>query len=226
LVTGCGRSGTQYLARILQHLKLRATHEQVYRSDVTLESFSIKTMDGRWKERDSLIEVSWLAAPFVEKQSSNVTVWHQVRDPLKVVRCWASHGYLNAARVKHVAPTPETGPFVHRFLPECELGSDLERAVQYVLRWNGLAEATRWQGNHCRYQVEWLGPTRLVKLLDQAGFLIPLSRAQKAFQEVQPGIGGCVPSQHIDLTWKQVEAVAGGKQLKEMAEEYGYNTHD
>lgn len=225
LVTGCGRSGTQYLTRVLQNLRLRVTHEQVYRQDLSLDSFSIQAMEGRWRERETKIEVSWLAAPFVGRQPKDVIIWHQLRDPLKVVRCWTSHGYLNPERIQQVQPVPVVGEYIQQFLPQCACSSDLTRAVQYVLGWNRLiAKGMEDRLQACRYRIEELHASQLQDLLLEAGHQVKLSRIEAALTEVQPGIGGCNPNQHRELTWKQIRDVAGGVALQELAELYGYVT--
>ncbi len=225
LITGCGRSGTQWIARLLKELHLPVTHEQVYRQDLQPDTFNIKAMEGRWLEKETSIEVSWLAGPFVKQQPDDVFVWHQLRDPLKVVRCWASHGYLNTEAIKTVHPPLAVGAYIHQFLPECSIGTDLQRAVQYVLKWTRLIVRTVDSRIYAeRYRVEDLTSEDIWMLLWDVGHHYKLSRIKEAFTEIQPGVGGCNPSQHIELTWKQIEEVAGGKELRELAETYGYDT--
>ena len=223
LITGCGRAGTQYITRLLQNLRLRATHEQIYRHDLTPGSFTVEGMDARWLEKETVIEASWLAAPFAIRQPNDVIVWHQMRDPLKVVRCWASHVHLlNQKWLDQERQPSMMGRYIHQFLPECAQGSDLERAVWYVLHWNLLAEQSA-HGSYRSYRVEDLNPEMLgYMLFDAFGFMFTPERLQQAFIEVMPGTGGCLPGSHIELTWEQIEQVEGGKELRELARAYGY----
>lgn len=214
VVTGCGRSGTQYVARLLAACGFRSAHESVFKHDLEPNDYDRDLADSRWRDID--MEVSWLAAPFVSKLAPDVFVWHQTRDPIKVVRCWAHHRLLT-----HVQPVLQ---FVNKALPETAHGSQVERAVQYVLGWNELIERQKTDGRYVRFAVEKLTPERLGLMLYLAGHRLPDAFIANAMRRVPVGTGAC--GQHNDgdgPSWSEIVAVPGGRALSDMAERYGYD---
>lgn len=212
LVTGTGRAGTQYTARLLSHVGFNATHEKIYRHDFTPSS--------DWGNVRA--ESSWLAGAFLPFLPSDVIVWHQLRDPLKVVRCWAEHRLLTDGE-HHQPPTPVPA-FIHRHLPETSQGNDLERAVAYVSGWNKKIEA--WgeanRGRFMRYRVEDLDSNRFWSILFMSGVKVSGDVCDDALASVPKGLGGCRHDPATDLRWKSVRAVYGGESLAEQAERWGY----
>jgi hypothetical protein len=73
IVTGCGRSGTNYMAEILDAAGLRCGHERVF------------TVLGPQPARELDAESSWYAAPYLDLQDESTKVLHIVRDPSRVV---------------------------------------------------------------------------------------------------------------------------------------------
>lgn len=75
IVTGCGRSGTKWAAQALTAAGLPCGHEIVFHPRVR------RPMWSRWVPG----EASWLAVPYLGRLGG-VTVVHQVRHPLDVIR--------------------------------------------------------------------------------------------------------------------------------------------
>lgn len=222
VVTGCGRAGTQYIARLLAYCNLRVTHEGVFRPDLDASLPPSPTeIEPRWNDpkdpRFKLdVEVSWLAVPFITSSLSEKTVvWHQVRDLRKVVRCWAQHDMASVGTVAQ---------FVQNALPNLP-DDPLERAVAYVLKWNTWVEYACWYGNnYYRHKVEDLTPELLQAKLYVSGVPVQLSQTQTAFQEIPPGTGGC-PGGHKELNWSQIMKCKHGPALANMARRYGYEVN-
>ncbi len=116
LITGCGRSGTGYMALFLKRSGLRIKHEHMGE-------------DG---------SVSWLMAADVEKAPwgplyKNYTfshVFHQVRDPLKVIQ-----SYYNV-------PPGATWEWISYVIPEIKMeDSKLTKCAKYWYYWNLMAES-------------------------------------------------------------------------------------
>lgn len=207
VVTGCGRSGTQYTALVLQRLGLKATHEKVFKPDLDpLQPPSPKEINDRFEEAGSDIEVSWMAAPFLKQLPDDVEVWFQLRDPLKIVRCWKSHYIISVPN--------DCGRLIRRALPECNHGSEFERSIQYVLGWNRLIESSGRVKYKYRIEDSIAG--------DWAGLL---GTNGQNFEEVLRGVtndvGKCVDP-HPELTWQEVRMQPGGVELANLAACQGY----
>lgn len=222
VVTGCGRAGTQYTARLLGYCKLRVTHEGIFRPDLDASLPPTPAeMEPRWNDpKDPTnklnVEVSWLAVPFLTSSLPDRTVvWHQVRDPRKVARCWAQHDMAGSGVV---------AAFVQNALPNLP-NDPVERAVAYVLKWNTWAEYACWYSHdYYRHRVEDLTPELLQSKLYVSGFPTQLTQTQIAFQEVPPGTGGCNHG-HRELTWGQIMQCKHGPALANMAKRYGYEVN-
>jgi len=215
LVTGWGRAGTQYAARLLTALGVPCTHEQVYRHDLDpCRPWSAAAeLSDRWRGKPAC--ASWLAVPFLSQLPADVVVWHQRRDPLKVVRCWRDNGLLSN--------DDASARFVRALLPECREGTDLERAVWYCLRWGQMVRAAHWAGDFTLYgyNVEDLNAGRLRGWLAACGHEVSAEAVAGAMAAVPPGIGAC-GRPHGPLTWDEIRAVRGGQELASLARGYGY----
>lgn len=79
LITGIGRSGTGYMARVLSECGLPCGHERV---------FNLHTKDpDDWGSRQA--ESSWLAVPWLGRLlTEDVLVYQLVRDPLRWLDSW------------------------------------------------------------------------------------------------------------------------------------------
>jgi len=223
LITCCGRAGSQYVARLLSACGLFTSHERVYRPDLEPqypERYQLEIQD-RWNGRDAWggrpweACVSWLAAPFLGTLPKDVVAFHQLRDPLKVVRCWASHDLLENAR-------RDVGVFIHAVLPQCNHGSRLERAIQYVLGWTKMIQ----QHDLLCHRVEDFDAARLTAVLRRAELYDFMPHATNAFGELgqDATVGHCPLDMHMRLTWDDIVKESGGKELRELAQHYGYET--
>lgn len=208
LVTGCGRSGTQYTTRLFSTLGLRACHERVYNHETDPSApFDAKRW-GAWQA-----ECSWLAVPHLHSIPDDVIVFHQLRDPRKIVRCWCNHHLLTGEYT--------AAHYIRKVLPECREGSDLERAVCYTLRWNELIERTKLQRRRV-YRIEDLAAEKLRNHLYAAEMDFPLDVIEDAIRNTPTGIGSCHHSPDEGPTWEDILRVPLGRKLHDKAKQWGY----
>lgn len=215
IVTGCGRSGTQWMANVLATLGLASGHERIYTPE--LDPYRMKDqneMENRWRHKDA--EASWLAAAWLDTLPSGAyAVLHQVRHPLLVVRCWNSHRILD-----HEEPA---GRFAHAHAPETRDGPTGDRAVQYVLRWNELVERGGLRHTYFRYRAEDVTPDDLHAIVELCGHQVTKKAVKEALGPEGPSrkAGSC---RHEDpgLNWEWALRHTGGAELKKLAERYGY----
>lgn len=211
IVTGCARSGTQYMRNVLSQLGLRASHEKIYNHDLNPVDYSFDVVEQRWHMIDA--ECSWMAVPFLsDKYQDDLTVFHQLRDPLKILRCFRHTEVLNSHNGAAL--------FVHRLLPECGEGSALQRAVHYILGWWRMMDRV----SAFRYRVETMTANRLHSMLKASGIgNIPLEKVYIVLADVNKNIGTCGHESHkYDLTWDEIRTLDGGDELKRRAAHFGY----
>ncbi len=92
LVTGCGRSGTQYVARLLVAMGMRVHHEHVFLPD-RMEGQTKDTMTALMQTMEVDGSVSWFAVPYLDLIPDDWKIIHLVRNPVKVIRSWVAHGF-------------------------------------------------------------------------------------------------------------------------------------
>lgn len=161
LVTGTGRCGTVYLARVLTSVGVPCGHESIFdykgwdaaaakiegRQELGLSLCSqIKLVSGQFVESPIWLpdrtkveaESSYLAAPFLERLPATEMI-HVVRHPIKVVNSFCN--YINYFAVLP-APT-EYEAFIYANIPELTNKNltTYERACLYYVRWNQMIEA-------------------------------------------------------------------------------------
>lgn len=172
LVTGTGRCGTVFMARLLTNCGVSCCHEGIFdwqgieRAKQVLSGFaspytsfaSRKKWNGatsEWEEEESWLtgtieaESSYMAAPFLkESVIASIPVIHVVRDPIKVVQSFVDHlGYFLQQE-----PTQNYEQFVYRHVPE--LKQELppyDRAALFYVRWNEMIEQS---GPFCFHRIE------------------------------------------------------------------------
>ncbi len=196
LVTGCGRAGTQYTARLLAALGFRVGHEEIYRC--TIPPLSPAELESYWQDKDA--EISWLAAPYIVSQPKSTVIWHQ-----PVVGDYIRH-YLGGCG---------NGSDLERCV---RYVFEWNKRVEHDVAHRG-----SWSHGYCRYRVEDLTPDRLGCMLARAGWSFTDEQLQVAFTSIPLGTGGCNPKEHIDLSWDQIVRTPLGWNLFGMAKHYGYN---
>ena len=214
IVTGCGRSGTQFMAALLNALGIKCRHERIYTSDLNpYDLLDRALIEARWNGHDA--EVSWLAVPFLPVIKDAVIV-HLVRDPLKVLCCWNTHQLLSKES--------DISRFIKKYVLVCGDGPDIDRNIAYCLYWNRLLETNCAHLLGFRYRVENLAEMGFSDCLKVAGYNISDEDLSAAVSSIPTDIGKC-PDMHVpEPTWRDIITRPLGGALKEMAHLYGYST--
>ncbi len=218
VITCAGRTGSQHISYVLNQSGLRSSHEQVYdyRLNPLVEPDPL-LVERLWGQE--LIECSWYSAPFIQWLPADVPVWHQVRDPLKSLRCWSKHRLL-------YTEDPTSGgyeahaAFVQKLFPECGRGSSLQRSVYYLLRWNEMIEKT--VPAERRYRVEDLTPELVMAIIHSADLDADVNRVAIVIAYSPKTQGTCGHGPEDDISWDMVLPLDGGLELRAQAEKYGY----
>ncbi len=86
LVTGIGRSGTGYAAKLLTNAKQPCGHEVGFGPKTTSAAAALQRLDSLRLVGES----SWYAAPFIRDLPSDVVILHQVRHPRSWIGSWCA----------------------------------------------------------------------------------------------------------------------------------------
>lgn len=143
LITGCGRSGTTYIARLLQKSGYDIQHER----PGTIGSAS-------WP-----MTVGYYAVDIYANDEPFDHIFHQVRHPLPVIYSWAQ-------------TCPDLNlpvwNFIRQHIPEIDpLDSLIVQCAKYWYYWNLLAE----QRAEWRYQIEEI-ETKTSEFIQRSGLFI------------------------------------------------------
>lgn len=201
LITGCGRSGTSFIAKVLRHVGLNATHE-------TLFGLYRHT----WPPQREGAEASWLAVPYLEKLPEDVTVFQQIRNPLDVARSLIGFNFFGR---------PQSLPFrefLFRHEPSIKTWSDpLDRSLAYWINWNIRVQ----EHAQVQYRLESLTAVDLADFLRIAGFDVPASKLSRAFRDTGPRYNHRPRAKLPSATILERKL---GPNLEKLAYSYGYTT--
>lgn len=197
IFTGCGRSGTGYVAQVLSRAGIPTTHEGVFRGYPSPEEQGILYED--------TVESSWFAVPFVQQFSpGEVAVVHLVRDPRAWVDSWLRSGVRSSPFVK---------TFLKRWCPEAMRVDPMHSALLYWVNWNSKVERTAL----LRLRIEELDQADLAVALQDAGRAVP-----EAAWPVVPQNFNTKGGEPQRLEWDDFPPGMLIRTVRRMAERYGY----
>ncbi len=213
LITGCGRSGTLYTAKLWQSLGLDIRHER------PVPPNGIMGADGM---------ASWFMAadhpnppsgPSILDYTFDVVI-HQVRHPLKVIASMAQFILQHGKR----APG-----YIERHVPDTKLSPEEQnrldfkqqlilKASRYWYHWNLMAEAKAGKIVRVEDLIEELPDLcHLVGVPYRPGFidLLPKDINARRFH---------VPEEPWEVTWEDIKSLDSDiyRSIKHLAAEYGY----
>jgi len=199
VITGCGRSGTQWITSVLHHLGLNISHERFFDHGVDPLTRNLNYSKSTWNVD---AEASWLAVPFLHLLPNDVAIWHQLRNPYKVIQCWNSHKIIEMETV---------GKFIQKAIPECRLGSILNRTIAYYLRWNQMAAKEEERELYRRYWIEDLTAKTLQEMLYSIGELRTEEEIEKAMADSKGARAAC--GEHKPLSLEEIQESKFGEEL-------------
>jgi hypothetical protein len=182
LVTGTGRCGTTYMARLLTSLGIMCGHESIFNNDGLLKAnlrlkgkIPIKTsyvscnniISGKkieeWFDASEIkAESSYMAAPFIDsKILKNTKIIHVIRNPMDVL---SSH-ILDVKFFKEDLNDPYQD-FVFTVMPELfSIENEIERGCYYYVNWNRMIENKSSKSERLIHKVEKGCNSELMKFL-------------------------------------------------------------
>jgi len=131
IITGTGRCGTSYAAKLLTEAGMQCTHERVW-------GFH----DADWENPEEPAESSWVAAPFLNGPlAKDARVIHLVRHPKHVIESLVRTNFFDENTGRRDWPYTQ---FVYDRMPDLlNMESQIDRAAAFYVRWNRMIEDSR-----------------------------------------------------------------------------------
>lgn len=214
IVTGSGRCGTGYTAKLLQQLGYPCGHEEVFSPDAVARD--------RWQRRflERRCDASWLALPCIDQLPRETVVFHQVRNPVAVIRSLMGMGFLRGTEAQHQ-------PYVDVAASVVPLPADeLEADMVFWLEWNRRIPGACAGRTHALYRLEELTPelVREMVQLVEPGRELGDEEIAAAFAAV-PTNYNTRPRAH-DVRWDTLPEGELKEQIAQLAEVCGYSRED
>ena len=154
LVTGSGRSGTNYMSRFLTSIGIMCGHESIFTHDGIIEAIyrlkepeavrtsfcSLSNSDEWFNPSLQIADSSYMSAPYLDDPILEDTkIIHLIRNPIKVI---SSTFYdANFFSEDNLIQTPYV-EFVYGILPQLKIIEDrLEKNIMYYILWNEMIES-------------------------------------------------------------------------------------
>ena len=237
LITGTGRCGTVYMARLLTSIGIPCGHETIfdYRgtrgarkrligeeplrlSFVASTNYDIQQNKFHpidWLPDVSMIvaESSYMAAPFLRCDLlKDAKIIHVVRNPVDVVSSFCNH-------IDYFSNTPNPGnlvyeTFIYRHIKKLKVKMpQYDRAALYYLRWNEMIEN---QKPDFFFRVED-DPKDLLKFLGVPDDVEYFKDKKANTLKKKDSLG---------FNWTQIESRQIRKEFIEVSKKYGYDLYD
>jgi hypothetical protein len=197
IVTGCGGTGTAFVASVLRACGVQCGHEHVF----TSRGFA------GWNGLP--VECSWLAVPWLAK-TPDAFVVHLLRDPLAVARSMIAFFDCRGELGDHLEPWRLQRDVVRRLCPEIfDLPCLKERVSAYYDRWN--AEIDRRENG--RILIELITDDDIQRICAITGLHIDKQIAREALASV--------PTNHNSHSFRDpnLETIP---RLDDLRRKYGY----
>ena len=228
VVTGCSRSGTSYMAKILSALAISCGHEQLFN---IYRVSALRYPAGHFPEFASRQgDSSFLAAPFLDKLPSGSVVFHQVRHPLAVIRSHMGIRFFAEPYEPSIYLADchlDFLKFLERHCPGIfKLETEVSRTMRYWVLWNTLVERAEENPSlkYLRYQVETLNTRLLKQIVNALGHDMSDEHINNALSTVAKTTNTRLRDHAI--TWRSLPDGEEKDQIINLALRYGYTELD
>ena len=195
IVTGTGRCGTVYLAKLLTDLDVFCGHETVFdvgsTEDITKrlndpkyrhlsicskrDSFLVKEDAPKWVDVNQIVaDSSYLAAPFLnDPKFINCSVIHVIRNPVDVIssfmldfKYFQKQFYAPNIKTSTIYDVRGYHNFIWKYLPDLSfIENQLDRAAWFYIRWNEMIESYCKDRNYLRVNIENLDKRQICQFV-------------------------------------------------------------
>ena len=209
IVVGTGRSATSYTAHLFTELGIPCGHEDFFNHHAnTLENLNTPVSG---IARELVIgECSWSAVPFLDEFEGKV--FHQRREPLKVLNSWLENGLFSNSQVADFQASALE--FIDRFFTR--EADPLKTVMRWIVEWNERCERYA----HLSWNVESLDAETLVHATTLIGHRRGVDECAAVLTRLPKDINHYgIPPQ---LSWTDLPDSLHKNQLLELSRRYGY----
>lgn len=218
LVTGCGRSGSMFTARLFNELGVRTSHEEFFTAYTPLST--VGTFKAWLRQTSTIGEVSGLAGAYVACDLGHIARAHLVRNPVAVIASLVGLQDLhpqshNLANIK----------YNFRHIPQMSRDdSPVVLAMKYWLYWNRRVRVA----GHKAYRVEQISDGQgeyAIQMLRDLGVEMGRNECQDALVKLGKRYNG--GRRDVKISWRTLPGAAGLKDgIAAEAMAYGYTMAD
>lgn len=207
IVTGTGRCGTVYMAKLLSSLNIPCGHESIFDysdlssarlrlfipkkrrlSDVSTRDIKTNVEIEKWVEiSQTIAESSYLAAPYLKlPELRNTSIIHIVRNPLEVIRSFALDlNYFKTAKPeKHAGNEKGWEDKIYSVLPKLSgIETPLERACYFYVEWNKLIEENSKGKPYYFSKIEEMPNKEFFEFINQPPTEVNISKQTNSFKK-------------------------------------------
>ena len=221
VITGCGRSGTTYTARLLSQLGCQCTHEKFFTGSKPSPLRGLLARRGLhqlgWKP-PVIGEAAWEAAPWLPLLADSTQVFHQIRHPLEFIRSRQKKGWVHGRfRNRHLPHIPKMNKAEFAALPLEQQAAWLAR---FWIDWNALVESRSRNKAYLRYRIEDFDLPLLLRILDRIEFSYRQDEVEETFNSLPRNVN-TRGQKREDIT---LDLLPGElrEELARAADRYGY----
>ncbi|MCA0899603.1 hypothetical protein [Microbulbifer agarilyticus] len=222
VITGCGRSGTTYIAKLLTELGCHCDHEVFFTGRkpgvFTRLAAQLGVRELAWQP-PVIGEAAWEAVPWLPHMPDDIQVLHQLRHPLEFIRSRQKKGWVHGYfRSRHLPHFPRMNKERFAALPLAEQADWLAR---FWIDWNALAE-TRAEGKpYLRYRIEDFDLAKLEEILQLIDFPHDPAQVEQVFSALPTNVN-TRGQKREDITLDLLSD-ATRADLSAAAQRYGYS---
>jgi len=229
VITGCGRSGTTYIAKILNQIGCRCKHEDYFPRLVKIGRFFISNRHDFFIKFNKVGwrippygEIAWQAAAYLEYLPTATIIFHQVRHPVNFIKSRQKKGLVGYKLRNRFCPIPVKSSNVWEFgsLP---IHEQVQYLAEFWIRWNCMVEQKTRQGGYTyiRYCLENIDTAQIHEILRSIGFQAELWKIQSVFESLPQNIHSLGKNtEHITI---DMLSNTGRENLIKEACRYGYD---
>jgi hypothetical protein len=227
LISGCGRSGTGYMASLLNASGVKCGHEDVF------------TAFGVMENQDQYVaDSSWFAVPYVGDLARSTKVIHLVRNPRDVFNSFSRLGMFSDSVWHHFSRGMPVMDFIVKFnvnVARYKRRYDYVRACQTHVRNNTTSFASADEAQRIwQYWRQWNALlTANIAAAGCTSMMVRLEDMQTALPRVEAFVGRALqPEGHVrrnEKTSYSGRLVAGRDvpdDVRALALSYGYAEHE
>ncbi len=216
IICGTARSGTGYLAKLIDTLGYPCGHEEIFGFPYTL------------KDRNLVGESSWLALPAFSEIPNNIILLHPVRHPIKTIQSNIRKG-LFMTKVQGKKILNVYGRFAMRNMELKDFEDNLNIYMRYWTQWNLMIEEAGKYRPYFRYRLEDINIKKnglLEEILFQQLHLEKNINVTEALKAVPNNFNTTTRLRNLKISLKDLPKGPNLEALRKLAENYGYELVD